>query len=459
MKSRIALGVALLFASLALACQQQEAPPPKKAPEKSRYFGGTADGSLHVYFFDVGAGDAALIVTPKGNTVLVDSGPASAESHLVNRLPELLRKELDLVVLTQPDPKHYGSLDAVLKRVGAKRLLEPRLPDTSKDYDALLNGVGARGVGIITPALSTSTPGQRLQLTLEPGVTLTVLWPRAPLEPLLGGIPDAAGRNAANGIVLRLAYGDTSVLFAGAARGATEARLLERGLLEHATLLKAGSPGVDGANSQAWLETVRPQATVLSGDEGLARSAKVKELLTRLKGVGAQAFRTDVNGEVHAVSDGTRFELKLQRPSQGEPSSKRHVFPGVDPRPPLPRTEAKPPVAEAKPPVTEVKPTSEPTRVSETPRVPPSRGGDVLDVDDLPAATRKGKRGGDSSRALSQDPGPAMGGGYMASRKKNIFHKPTCRSVRLINPENLLTFKTRAEAERSGRAPAGDCRP
>ena len=33
------------------------------------------DGKLHVYFFDVGQGDSALIVTPAGRQVLVDGGP------------------------------------------------------------------------------------------------------------------------------------------------------------------------------------------------------------------------------------------------------------------------------------------------------------------------------------------------------------------------------------------------
>ncbi|RKH50810.1 ComEC/Rec2 family competence protein, partial [Corallococcus aberystwythensis] len=336
MKARIALGVGLLLASL--ACQQQPSAPAQAAPEKSRYFGGAPDGKLHVYFFDVGGGDAALIVTPRGNTVLVDSGPASAESHLVNRLPELLRRELDLVVLTQPDPKHYGALDAVLKRVGAKRLMEPQLPDTSKAYDALLTAVGSRGVQIFSPAPSASKPQELVRLPLEDRVSLTVLWPRAPTEPLLKEATDAAGRNAANSIVLRLTYDETSVVFAGGARGETEARLLERGLLSPATLLKVASPGVEGANSQAYLEEVRPQAAVFSGDDSLGKNPKVKELLARLRGVDARAFRTDVNGEVHAVSDGKQLTLSLQRPTPGEPGGTRRVFPGVDPRPALVRT-------------------------------------------------------------------------------------------------------------------------
>ena len=66
-----------------------------------------------MYFLDVGQGDAALIVSPEGRTVLVDTGPATAVNHLVNRLPELLATRLDLVVLTHPASDHFGTLSTV----------------------------------------------------------------------------------------------------------------------------------------------------------------------------------------------------------------------------------------------------------------------------------------------------------------------------------------------------------
>ena len=459
MSPRIALGVGLLLASL--ACQQQPAQPPQPqgaAPEKSRYFGGAPDGKLHVYFFDVGGGEAALIVSPKGNTVLVDSGPASAQTHLVNRLPELLRRELDLVVLTHPDPKHHGALDAVLKRVGARRLLEPQLPDTSSAYDALLTAVGSRGVQVFSPAPSSNAPQEPVRLTLEEGVNLTVLWPRAPAEPLLTGAPEGAGANAANSIVLRLTYGDTSVLFAGAARAETESHLLQLGRLVPATLLKAASPGVDGATSQGFLEAVRPQAAVLSGDDSLGRDPKVRDVLTRLRArpIGASPFRTDVNGEVHAVSDGTQFVQTPQSPSPGDPSSKRHVFPGVDPRPPLVRTvKPTPPPPPAVAPVAK----TEPVRAVEAPRDTSARVSKVVEVDDLPTS-RRGSRTREAPEPSRATAGvSSMRGGYVASRHKPIFHKPTCRSARMIHEQNLLIFKTREEALKTDRQPANDCHP
>ncbi|CAM4319589.1 hypothetical protein G4177_17205 [Corallococcus sp. ZKHCc1 1396] len=461
MSPRIALGVGLLLA--ALACKPQpEAPKKAPGPEKSRYFGGAPDGKLHVYFFDVGAGDAALIVSPSGNTVLVDSGPASAESHLVNRLPELLRRELDLVVLTRPDPKHHGALDAVLKRVGARRLMEPQLPDTSSAYDALLGAVGSRGVQVFSPASSATTPQESVRLTLEDDVNLTVLWPRAPATPLLKGAPDAEGRSAANSIVLRLTYRDTSVLFAGSARAETEEALLSRGLLGSATLLKVASPGVAGANSLGFLEEVRPQAAVFSMDDGLGKDAKVRDVLARLKGVGAKAFRTDVNGEMHAVSDGKQFEFVLQRPTPGEPfSAQRSVFPGVDPRPALVRTAKPPPPPVVKPPPPEPPSVekAEPARATETPRASsPGRGGGEIDVDDLPTANARipGRTEAPTQKTRTSSSAPM--GGYVGSSRSDKFHVPGCSNAKKILAKNLVRFKTREEAAKS-RMPARDCNP
>jgi competence protein ComEC len=69
--------------------------------------GSGGDGDLHVYSFDVGQGDSALIVTPEGRQVLVDGGPGadSAVKALSETMPSGDRS-LDLVVLTHLDSDH-----------------------------------------------------------------------------------------------------------------------------------------------------------------------------------------------------------------------------------------------------------------------------------------------------------------------------------------------------------------
>ena len=50
-------------------------------------------------------------------------------------------------------------------------------------------------------------------------------------------------------------------------------------------------------------------------------------------------------------------------------------------------------------------------------------------------------------------------GGYVASRNSRVYHRPECSAAARIKPGNLVTFKTKAEAEASGRRPCKVCKP
>jgi hypothetical protein len=45
------------------------------------------------------------------------------------------------------------------------------------------------------------------------------------------------------------------------------------------------------------------------------------------------------------------------------------------------------------------------------------------------------------------------------SRRSNVYHRATCRYVRQINPDNLISFPSRAEAEKGGYRACKVCRP
>ncbi|MDY7228528.1 ComEC/Rec2 family competence protein [Hyalangium rubrum] len=440
---------------LATACKE---PPPKSpsAPPRpspaaaTRFLAGPPDGKLHVYFFDVGQGDSALIVSPEGRTVLIDTGPASAASHLTNRLPELLASRLDLVVLTHPAADHYGALEAIQKVTDPKRLLEPQLPGTSSDYDALLTSLGSGGVEIFSPALNPSQPEESLRLPLGGGAELTVLWPRVPTTPLLtvqGAADTKSAEHQANSIVLRLTHGETSVLFAGDARAETEAALLARGGKLSATLLKVSAHGADTGTSPEFLQWMRPRAAILSVGAG---SPPAKPALDRLAAANARIFRTDQNGEMHAVSDGKRFVLTTQRAAPGEPANAQHAFEPVAEEPPAPPPVV-PPVAAKPEPVkaVPVKATSAKAKADVD-----LSGYKVVDIDEMGTATEKPAKGVRTTKT----PSKATPGRYVASRRSDVFHIPECRNARKISPENLLTFSTRESAEKD-RRPAKDCNP
>ena len=72
---------------------------------------------LRVTVLDVGQGDAILIETPEGHTILVDGGPSG--SVLMQALGEALpasERDIDLVVLTHAQDDHVSGLVEVLRR-------------------------------------------------------------------------------------------------------------------------------------------------------------------------------------------------------------------------------------------------------------------------------------------------------------------------------------------------------
>jgi hypothetical protein len=48
---------------------------------------------------------------------------------------------------------------------------------------------------------------------------------------------------------------------------------------------------------------------------------------------------------------------------------------------------------------------------------------------------------------------------YVASVNSEVFHQPNCKWAKKISPQNLVGFKTREEAIKSGRKPCRVCKP
>lgn len=49
--------------------------------------------------------------------------------------------------------------------------------------------------------------------------------------------------------------------------------------------------------------------------------------------------------------------------------------------------------------------------------------------------------------------------GLVASKEGGKYHKASCGLVNNIKPENKISFKTKAEAEKAGYTPCGICKP
>ncbi len=256
---------------------------------------------LTVYFLDVGQGDAELIVSPTGKTVLIDAGPPEAAGRLARRLAELLSAPLDLVVLTHPHLDHLGGLRAALEVRGAKLFLDSGFPNASPAYEAVLESLEKHHLSV-----KTARAGRNIDL--GGGATLQVL---APVEPFLSGTRSDIN---ANSVVMRLTYGHRHVYFSGDSEAETESRVLASGQDLAADVYKVAHHGSKHSSGEALLRAIHPSVAVIEVGRGNDYGHPTPEALERLRAHGARVLRTDEDGEVRLVTDGDSLEVTAEHP-------------------------------------------------------------------------------------------------------------------------------------------------
>ncbi len=254
--------------------------------------GGSASGTLEVYFFDVGQGDSELIRLPGGENILIDAGTSSTEDELVGELRSLGAETLDLVVATHPHADHIGGMAAVMDAFDVRQVVMPRISEsdtpTTKTYENLLQSIADKGL-TITPA----EPGD--ELLSSGGAVLTVLAPNG---------EDYGDLNNYS-VVLRLTYGEDSFLFTGDAEEASEEEMLSLDWPLTATVLKCGHHGSETSTSPAFLDAVSPQYAVISCGVDNDYGHPDAVTLEKLEAAGAEVFRTDRQGSILASTEGS----------------------------------------------------------------------------------------------------------------------------------------------------------
>ena len=263
--------------------------------------GSGGDGNLHVYFFDVGQGDSALIVTPQGRQVLVDGGP-EPDSAIRALSVAMSRgdRSLDLVVLTHLDADHSRGLLNVLDRYRVGAVLTGAVPPDSEMYAQWQAGVARNGVEAVSVH-------QGYRLDLGSGVFAEVLNPRA--------VPGYGESDNNGAVVLRLTYGSISFLLTADIESETEALLASGYAGIQSTVLKVAHHGSKTSSTTGFINEVDPAAVLISVGGSNSYGHPNPEVLGRLLKLtgGENLYRTDRDGDVEFITDGTELWVNTER--------------------------------------------------------------------------------------------------------------------------------------------------
>ena len=266
----------------------------------------TNDDRLHVMFFDVGQGDAIFIETPGGRQVVVDGG---SDPLLMTRLlGERMRFNdwhIDIVAATHPNSDHIGGLAQVLERFDVGAVLERRIEYESAAYQAwsrAVNAEMAQGARVID-----ASAGQ--VIALDADVRIEVLGP----PPILLGGTESDADNAS--LVLRLVYGEVSILLTGDIFSEAERGLLASGTALDSDVLKVPHHGSDSSSTRDFLSAVSPAAAVISVGEGNGYGHPHANVVERLREHVADGmlFQTAERGTVEFISDGETLWVRTER--------------------------------------------------------------------------------------------------------------------------------------------------
>jgi beta-lactamase superfamily II metal-dependent hydrolase len=260
---------------------------------------------LRVHVLDVGLGDSILVVAPSGKTVLVDAGPTAAGKRVVEALKRLGVGQLDYFVSTHAHADHVGGAPEVFKALNVGRAYYSGFPiKGTREYDAFLKAVQEKNVPLerATPA----TPA----IDLGDGALLRVL---APTEPFFEAKDLSAGGNEpnANSVVMRLDYGDFSMLLAADAEEQTERRMAERGADFAAKVLKVSHHGSKYATSADFLKRGGFKSAIISTSGDNRYGLPAQETLDRIKAAGLRLYRTDAQGEITITTRGQEDDAKI----------------------------------------------------------------------------------------------------------------------------------------------------
>ena len=250
--------------------------------------------NLLVYFLDVGQADAAILQCGD-EVMMIDGGESSDSSLIYSYLTKTLGiTHIDYMIATHPHSDHIGGLSGALNACSVGVVYSPVRSYDSKQFSSLVKYTQKQGRDLTVPEVGDSFAFGDAQVQF--------------LSPMkeYSNINDCS-------IVVRITHGNNTFLFTGDAEWDAEHDMVDSGYDLSAAVLKVGHHGSDTSSSYVFLREVMPKYAVISCGKDNSYGYPTEAVLSRLREVSAQIFRTDLQGEVVFVSDGTTLSFGTEK--------------------------------------------------------------------------------------------------------------------------------------------------
>lgn len=249
------------------------------------------DGSLSVYFIDVGQGDCIYINQGEYN-MLIDAGNNEDGEKLVSYLKSLNVNGFDYVIGTHPHEDHIGGMDDIINNFEIDNYYMPDKLSTTKTFEDVLDALDAKGLSYNVPKIDD-------EFKLG-DATFKVIYSGDDTN----DINDSS-------IVLKMTYGDNSFLFTGDATSNVEEIILNQDI--KSDVLKVAHHGSSYSSTTEFLDKVDPKYAIISVGTNNSYNHPASITLQKLSNRDIKVYRTDLDGTIIFTSDGTNLSVQTKK--------------------------------------------------------------------------------------------------------------------------------------------------
>ena len=196
---------------------------------------------LNVHFIDVGQGDAILIQSPNGKTMLIDGGDAKKDCvrKLLDYMLELQINTVDILIATHPHVDHLGGLLTVLEHFSVSQVYDSGKIHETNVFHEYLSIIDEKNIPFAVLRRGNT-------IDFDPEVEVLVLHPVGEV-----GLPNLPVNDCS--IVLKITYGNIQFLLTGDIGVAVEEKLVREGFSIDSDILKYPIMAADAPHHLSFL--------------------------------------------------------------------------------------------------------------------------------------------------------------------------------------------------------------
>lgn len=373
MRERFTRGLSLLLMVMITFLTAVFVPSPRAEAAPS--------GTLEVHMLDVQQG-LAVFLRQGEHCMLYDGGGRDSSSFVVAYLKRQGVTHLDYIVASHYDEDHISGLIGAMHVFDCDRILDADYMSDTGIYESFVRAVKTSSAEEIHPALGSEYSFG--------DASFQVVGPES----------YSAWTENDRSVAIRMVYGNNSILLCGDAQEEEESAMADSDLDLASDIYVVNHHGGATSSTNYFLNRVHPQYALLSCGKDNTYGHPREDVLERLSAHQVKLYRTDKQGTVVAVCDGSTVTWSSAPTNDWTPGKTEYL-----------------------------------------------------------TITAMGEVSGASAGSRSM-PAADAGISYVLNTRSMKFHYPNCSSVKKMKAKNRQdTTASREEVVAQGYSPCGNCKP